>query len=274
MDRQTNTTGTTAGRTNAPISTANLERLDDLHGYKVADGDPDIRGWSVRTSDGRKVGEVDSLIVDTDANLVRYIDIELDGKALSLKDNRHVLVPLSGARLDDHRDDVLLTGIDGAQLIAMPPYRHGEPVGMDAGDRDHDRDTREFYGKREGTGRVERLTLAEEELRVGKRAVSAGEARVHKTVESTHVSETVPLAHEELVIEKRPIQAGGKTDGSIGEDEVVIPLMQEEAVVDKRTVAREEVVIRKKLVTDEKTVEADLKREKLDVDRTDRNTRH
>lgn len=272
---------TATGRATPPMATGNLERLDDMHGFKVADGDPDIRGWSVRTADGRKVGEVDSLIVDKDAMMVRYIDIDLDGKALNLKDDRHVLVPLANARLDDTRDDVRLTGFDATQLAALPPYRHGEPIAHHTSDRDHDRDTREFYGNRKGSGRVERLTLAEEELRVGKRQVAGGEARVHKTVETKHVSEKVPLAHEELVIEKRPIQGGARASGTeaIGEDEVRIPLMQEEAVVDKRAVAREEVVIRKKTVTDDKTVEADLRREKLDVDRkdttrSDRGTRH
>jgi uncharacterized protein (TIGR02271 family) len=280
MENRTPQTGTTSGRATPPMPTANLERLDDLHGYKVADGDCDIRGWSVRTADGRKVGEVDSLIVDKDAMMVRYIDVDLDRKALDLNEDRHVLVPLSSARLDDDHDDVRLTGLDAAQLTAMPPYRHGAPVATDHHiGRDHERDTREFYGKRNGSGRVERLTLAEEELRVGKRSVAAGEARVHKTVETRHVSEKVPLAHEELVIEKRPIQAGAATGESIGEDEVRIPLMEEEAVVDKRAVAREEVVIRKKVVQDDKTVEADLRREKLDVDRTDatrsdRGTRH
>lgn len=278
--RPTRATGTQSGRATPPMGTANLERLDDMHGYKVADGDPDIRGWAVRTADGRKVGEVDSLIVDKDAMQVRYIDVDLDRKSLNLGEDRHVLVPLSGASLDDDHDDVRLTGLDAAQLAAMPPYRHGESIAHDGADRDHDRDTRAFYGRRGGSGRVERLTLSEEELRVGKRPVSAGEARVHKTVESKHVSEKVPLAHEELVIEKRPIRGGASASGSdaIGEDEVRIPLMQEEAVVDKRAVAREEAVIRKKTVQDEKTVEADLRREKLDVDRGDnptgRRTRH
>ena len=33
-----------------------LARLDDLDGYKVADGEPDPRGWDVRAADGRTVG--------------------------------------------------------------------------------------------------------------------------------------------------------------------------------------------------------------------------
>lgn len=282
MDNR-NTTGidNNRTRTNPGLGAGSLQRLDDLDDFKVADGDPDIRGWSVRTSDGRKVGEVDSLIVDTDAMQVRYLDIDLDRKTLDLKEDRHVLVPISGARLDDDRDDVLLTGLTGAQLLAMPPYRHGQPLAMDNDVRDHDTDARQFYGRREGSGRVQRLTLSEEELRVGKRATQAGEAHVHKTVETRHVSEKVPLKHEELVIETRPLEPGMPAQGDISDGEVRIPLMAEEAVVDKRTVAREEVVIRKKVVEDEKTIEADLRRERLDVDRTGadrdasgRDTRH
>lgn len=104
---------------------------------------------------------------------------------------------------------------------------------------------------------------------MGKRAVPAGKAHVHTTVGIQHVSQKVPLAHEDPVIGKRSIRAGASTSGPISGDEVRIPLIQEEAVVDKRGVAREEVVTSRKLVQDERTVEADLRREKLDVDRID-----
>jgi uncharacterized protein (TIGR02271 family) len=278
-NRNITNTGNDHNRTQAGLGAGTLQRLDDLDDFKVADGDPDIRGWSVRTSDGRKIGEVDSLIVDTDAMQVRYLDIDLDRKGLDLKEDRHVLVPISGARLDDDKDDVLLTGITGAELLAMPPYRHGQPVALHHETRDHDVDAKQFYGKREGRGRVERLTLSEEELRLGKRTTPAGEAHVHKTVETRHVSETVPLKHEELVIETRPLQPGTPAQGDITDGEVRIPLMAEEVVVDKHAVAREEVVIRKRVVEEEKTIEADLRRERLDVDRagadpSKRGTRH
>jgi uncharacterized protein (TIGR02271 family) len=112
-----------------------------------------------------------------------------------------------------------------------------------------------------------RLTLSEEELRVGKRTVQAGEVSLHKTVETEHVSETVPLLREEITIERRPIRADAANSGNIeiGEDEIRIPLMAEEAVVDKRVVGTEEVVLRKHQVTENETVEADLRRERLDL---------
>jgi uncharacterized protein (TIGR02271 family) len=115
----------------------------------------------------------------------------------------------------------------------------------------------------------ERLTLAEEELRVGKREVPAGEVALRKTVETRHVEEEVPLVHEEVIVERRPIiDPDASTDVEIREDSIRIPVMAEEAVVEKRVVGTEEVVLNKQRRTETETVEADLRKERLDVDRT------
>jgi hypothetical protein len=53
--------------------------------------------------------------------------------------------------------------------------------------------------------------------------------------------------------------------GSDGEIRVV--LMREELVITKRLVAKEEIVVRKRAVTEERIVEADLRRERLVVER-------
>jgi uncharacterized protein (TIGR02271 family) len=112
----------------------------------------------------------------------------------------------------------------------------------------------------------QRLILSEEELRVGKRQVQSGEVSVRKTVETEHVTESVPLVREEITIERRPISADAAHSGNveIGENEIRIPLMAEEAVVEKRVVGTEEITLRKQQVTEEETVEADLRRERLD----------
>ena len=44
-----------------------LRRLRDLTDFEVADDNPDVRGWSVRGSDGQALGMVHELIVDPDA---------------------------------------------------------------------------------------------------------------------------------------------------------------------------------------------------------------
>jgi len=262
--------------TNPNLSGANLARLGELDHCKVADGEPDIRGWTVHSSDGRQCGRVDDLIVDTEAMKVRYMDVELDRKGLDRHEDQHVLVPISNARLDERKDDVLLGTLTAGEVAGMPPYRHGQAYAS-TGPMPSDTDARNFYGKR-GTGAVDRMTLSEEEMRVGTRTREAGEVDVHKRVETEHVSKKVPVSHEEVSIEHRPITGDTPRSARVGEDEVRIPLKAEEAVVEKRTVPKEEVVIRKKTVAGEQNVEADLKRERVDVDRrgdtADRKRRH
>jgi PRC-barrel domain protein len=52
--------------------------LGKLPNYRIAAGDPDVRGWEVLGSDGRKIGEVDDLLVDTHRLRACYLDVTLD----------------------------------------------------------------------------------------------------------------------------------------------------------------------------------------------------
>jgi uncharacterized protein (TIGR02271 family) len=117
-------------------------------------------------------------------------------------------------------------------------------------------------------GQERRLTLAEEQLAVGKRTVQEGEVALRKHVDTRHVEEQVELVREEVTVERRPISADAANANvsDIGEAEIRVPVMREEAVVEKRTVPIEEVVVRKEARTDTETVRADLRKETLDVD--------
>jgi uncharacterized protein (TIGR02271 family) len=96
--------------------------------------------------------------------------------------------------------------------------------------------------------------------------VQAGEAYLRKTVETEHVRQEVPVTHEEVTVERRPLSADAATDVTISEDEIRIPVMEEEVVTEKRVVPKEEVVIRKRAVSDTEVVEDDVRRERVDVD--------
>ena len=149
-----------------------------------------------------------------------------------------------------------------------PDLRRGwnDDVAREHGDWNAARDyARDAYQH----GQERRVRLHEEQLDVGKRQVQAGEVEVRKTVETERVHETVPLVHEEVSIERHPISADSARDAnlSIGEETVRVPLMAEEAVVDKRVVATEEVVVRTNAVTEEQVVNETLRRERLDTDR-------
>jgi PRC-barrel domain len=71
-----------------------LVRLSELQSYKVADGEPDIRGWEVRTISGRQLGEVAELLVDTDAGEVVMLDIDVRNSG------RHSFAPVRAAMID------------------------------------------------------------------------------------------------------------------------------------------------------------------------------
>jgi uncharacterized protein (TIGR02271 family) len=246
--------------------------LNQLSGYKVADGEPDIRGWDVVASDGSRLGKVDDLLVDTQANKVRYVDVDMDGDA------RHVTVPIGYARLEENRHQVLVDGLGTEQLRALPNYTHGgitrdyeEQVGR-ACNVTAPAATPDFYEADafRNNDREMRLTLNEEQLSVGKRQVEAGEVGVHKTVETQHVHENVQVRHEEVDVERRPItdpMAAGAGRITETEDEIRIPLHAEEVVVEKRVVPTEELVVRKREVVETEGVDAELRRERAEVDR-------
>ena len=99
-----------------------LGQLDD---FRVAEGDPDVRGWEVLASDGRKIGEVDELLVDTSAMKVRYLDVDVDGGVMGGGEDRHVLIPIGYARLEVERDCVLLDGLASSDLAGLPAYGQG-----------------------------------------------------------------------------------------------------------------------------------------------------
>jgi hypothetical protein len=119
-----------------------LGQLDD---FKVADGEPDVRGWEVLAADGRKIGEVDELLVDTAAMKVRYLDVDVDDGMVAGGPDRHVLIPIGYARLQEDRDCVLVDALASADLGGMPSYDQGPLT------RDFETSVRESFSARRPT---------------------------------------------------------------------------------------------------------------------------
>jgi uncharacterized protein (TIGR02271 family) len=110
-----------------------------------------------------------------------------------------------------------------------------------------------------------RVQRTEEELAAGTREREAGELRVKKNVRTERESVEVPTRHEEVSVERVPL-SGEASEAQIGEGEVNVPVTEEEVVVSKRPVVKEEVRIRKDVVEDTQIVEEDVRREEIDVD--------
>ena len=111
-----------------------------------------------------------------------------------------------------------------------------------------------------------RVQRQEEELRAGVREREAGQVGVQKTVKTEREQIAVPKKREEVNVDRVPVADG--TPGEIGEDEVSVPVVEEEVVVDKRAVVKEEIRVRKDVVQDEEVVEEDVRKEEIDIDDT------
>jgi len=104
------------------METSILRRLRDLTDFEVADGNPDVRGWTVRGSDGAPLGQVHELIVEPAALKVRYLDIELDSRFKVSEHERHILLPIGVAAVDAEGDNVFVPALNSESVLDYPPY--------------------------------------------------------------------------------------------------------------------------------------------------------
>jgi hypothetical protein len=142
---------TTAGATGVDTD---LRRLSDLDDFEVADGHPDIRGWTVKTPDGQTLGKVDDLVVSVREMRVRYMDVDVDRSVRSgLADAAtpkeaeagHALVPIGTATLDDDGDNVIVRSLSGADLASYPTYARSGGI-----TRDYEQSLRGRFGSATG----------------------------------------------------------------------------------------------------------------------------
>ena len=116
-----------------------------------------------------------------------------------------------------------------------------------------------------------RMRRSEEELRVGTREREAGTVRVRKRVRTERERVLVPKKRVEVTVERLPVEeeaastVGEDAGPEIKEDEIVVPVVEEEIVIEKRPVVKEEIRIRKNVVEETEVVEEDVRREEVEV---------
>jgi len=149
-----------------------LVRLSDLGRWDVAEGEPDIRGWEVRTIGGRELGKVKELLVDPDAGEVVMIDVDLTGS------HRQAQVPLRIVEIDRARRLVRMDSADlsPAEEEAVAEATGNAPVDRAARERTWS-DTGRVKYARQGNDEVvvERRPIVEEVV-VRRRLVNEGES--------------------------------------------------------------------------------------------------
>jgi uncharacterized protein (TIGR02271 family) len=117
----------------------------------------------------------------------------------------------------------------------------------------------------------EHIPIVQEELRVGKREVERGGARVRSYVEEKPVTEQVTLREEHVHIERRPVdQTLSSADLSdndlLRERTVEMREKSEEAVIGKEARVTEEVVIQKTAEQHSETIQDTVRETKVDID--------
>ena len=232
-----------------PHQARHLTPLSELKHFRVAEGDPDIRGWTVYASNGREVGVVDDLLVDTTQGEVVMLDIDLQGT------DRRTLAPIRAAWVDvEHRRVIL----DGAQLGAneeLPTLGRTTWTDDDAR-RFGERYERTYGGRGWDRDQEYRIRRANEEMRLQRRPLVAPIA---------DAGGTPPPPGAEVVVERRVVSADEPSLAEASVDqpgalrEVRLPPGAKDAS-GREPVLVEEVVVRRRVMNADELTAAEEQR--------------
>jgi uncharacterized protein (TIGR02271 family) len=245
-------------------------------------------GWTVRSSDGEKLGKVFALgdgefqiekgLFFPKDYLCSYADIaDVRGHDIILRHGREALRSLDGAASTaggagtfgtmgtaatiptSRRDDAFVGGATGAST----GWSADSSAGLsDASRRDSSLDaSASLRGEKDL-----RVPVVEEELDVIKRDREAGQVRVHKTVEVEHREVDVPVRAERVTVERVPVANMRPASDAFREETISVPVHAEDVEVQKRAVVREEVRVKKTAYEQERRVAADIRKEHVDVE--------
>ena len=110
------------------------------------------------------------------------------------------------------------------------------------------------------------VPLTEEEVKVGKRTVDAGQVRLRKIVRTEVVNQPVEIRHEDVVIER--IAAGDVHAGAVSdfkEETIDVPLTREEVVVSKDAHVTGAVRLHKTAELETQNVSETVRKEDVEV---------
>lgn len=224
------------------------ETFIPLADAQLTDGDIRVPYEKSFIKDAPNIDEDGEISQEQEAELYRYYGVQDPSRGTGTLDANQGRTDLD----DSHRGTAAGVGAAGAGTAAGLDHDRRDGV-----DRDLDRDRRDGV---DGDG----VTLHEERLNVGTEKRETGKARLRKYVVTDTEQVEVPVQREELVVERTP--ANGEDRGAtLGEDETTVTLHEERPVVQKETVATENVNVGKRTVTDTETVTEQVGHEEVDV---------
>jgi len=110
------------------------------------------------------------------------------------------------------------------------------------------------------------LVRSEEELQVARDVHEVGRVRATKHVDVERFEQVVPRGVEHAELERADVLEGDSGEvETLADGSVSIPVFEEQIVIEKRLVVRERVILRKHTVTEDHLVEAELRKERVEV---------
>ena len=113
------------------------------------------------------------------------------------------------------------------------------------------------------------VPVVAEELAVGKREVEAGRVRITKLVREEQQTVDQPLFAEQVVVERVPVNRVVQTAPAVRHegDTMIVPLLEEVLVVEKRLMVREELRVTKRRTETHQPQTVTLRKEDVKVER-------
>jgi uncharacterized protein (TIGR02271 family) len=113
------------------------------------------------------------------------------------------------------------------------------------------------------------VPIVQEELHVEKQKVETGRVRLTKTVQEREVMVTEPSMQEDIQIERVPVNRWLSEPASVRYegDIMIIPVMEEVPVVEKRLRLKEELRVTKRQITTQRSEPVRLRTEEVHVER-------
>lgn len=89
--------------------------------FRISQGEPNIRDWIVAGADGGEVGRVEDLIIDPQAERVRYV-------VIAAPENRRQAIPIGYVELSTQSQQVVVPGLTALDLLSLPELSASVPT--------------------------------------------------------------------------------------------------------------------------------------------------
>jgi uncharacterized protein (TIGR02271 family) len=250
-------------------------------------------GMDVYDNQGDKIGTVEDFYVDEQTRKPEWLQVKkgfFRGDKLIPITGVHrsqdgLMVPYTKDQVNDSpdiSDDETISESEERMLYSHYGINYGKersgtqlPEGG-AGTRGM-HDTGYRSGETRTRGADDAMTRSEEKLNIHKVRRPSELVRLKKRVVTDHVTKTVPVQREEVVVEREPITDANRDRAMKGpeirEGEHEVVLEREDVEAKKHVEPEERIRLNKQQTQEERRIEEDLRKERVDVEREGRDKR-